>query len=146
MAFRLILALLSTLLVGFVPSCTDSSSADGTGSGGAGGASEECESLDLEACSANGDCMAITGMDASGEHHFVECRYVADEPHQCGAVIMCGHPAEGDGPCLRFPSSCIPEDWTTSFDYITCPLRDDCPRYREPTEGEGGAGGEGGSN
>ncbi len=91
-----------------------------------------CAGFDEANCEAAAECKTIRAKATpDGARVFVGCDFNA----MCGTAVGCGYPISGEGACMYFYDTCVPEGWTFDSD---CSGRPDCASF---IPGGGGAGG-----
>ncbi len=97
-----------------------------------------CAGFDEAKCQATAECKTIRAKATpNGARVFVGCEFNA----MCGAAVGCGYPINGEGACMYFYDTCVPEGWT--FEGADCKGQPDCAQFGP--SGTGGASDAGGS-
>ena len=73
-----------------------------------------CRALAERACGETAGCQVVKGTAATGGPQYAGCftAVVNGDPLLCAESLTCAKAPPGDGRCLRFSSSCVPDDWT----------------------------------
>lgn len=124
--------ILSVLAFGLLTTACQSEQNGNEDAGGAGN-QEACADLAEAECEESDVCEPFSAyeyVDGTFESDpdtktFMGCRDARPDDDHCGDALTCAYETEGEGACWMFPSTCLPEGWTSLNCTQACPRADE---------------------